>query len=450
MVAAVGGLVIAIGLGLGWYVWQSDTPSGGHGKVERPLPSKPSIAVLAFDNLSADPRDAHLGGSFSENIITQLAKIPQMFVVARNSSFIYQGKPVSIVHVGRELGVHHVLEGSVQKAGAQMRITAQLIDATTGAHLWAESYDRRFVDLFAIQDEIALKVAKSLHIKLTQGDKSSLLTHSTDTLEAWSAAMKAIPRYNRFTSEDNRRAQQLLQQAIDLDPMFAWAYAKLGWTHWQAASRGWSQDLGHDMKRAGELAAQSLQMDESVALAHALVSRLHVDRKAFDAALAAGRRALELEPNNPDMYMNFAWRLLYAGRAAEAVTYMDKAKRLHPHHPHFYFLTAGRALYLTERYEEALVEWQQWRTAHPHSDRPHVNLVAVYAALGRTQRRRRRPPRCCESTLDSQLAIMPLRHLAAIVSQVPKGDSCSIFVKPGCRIRRSVAGHPCGRHLDSS
>lgn len=374
MVAAIGAFVLVIALGLGWYAWQPDTPK---------LPSKPSIAVLAFDNMSTDPRDAYLGGSFSENIITQLAKIPQMFVVARNSSFIYQGKSISIVQVGRELGVHYVLEGCVQKADAQIRITAQLIDATTGAHLWAESYDRRFVDLFAIQDEIALKVAKSLQIKLTQGGKTSLLTHSTNRLEAWAAAMKALQRYGRFTREDNIEARQLLQQAIDLDAAFAWAYAGLGWTYWQAASRGWSQDPDHDAKRAWELAAQSLRIDEGVALAHALKSRLYVDRQAFDEAITAGRRALELEPNNPDMYMNFAWRLLYAGQAAEAATYMDKAKRLHPHPPHLYFLAAGRAFYLTERYEEALVEWQQWLTAHPRSVRPHVNLAAAYAALGR-------------------------------------------------------------------
>lgn len=315
--------------------------------------------------------------------MSKVSKIPQMFVIARNSSFVYQGKPVSIQQVGRELGVHHVLEGSVQKAGAQIRITAQLIDTTTGAHLWAESYDRRFVDLFAIQDEIALKVAKSLHIKLTQGEKSSLLTHSTDTLEAWSTAMKALQRYDRFTKEDNTQAQQLLHQAIDLDPNFAWAYAKLGWTHWQAARRGWSPDPDHDMTRAWELASQALQVDGGVALAHALKSRLYVDRMAFDAAISAGRRALELEPNNPDMYMNFAWRLLHAGRPAEAVAYMDKAKRLHPHHPSLYFLTTGRAFYLTGHYEEALVELKQWQTVHPHSDRPHVNLAAVYAALGR-------------------------------------------------------------------
>lgn len=206
-------LTIAAGIGLGWYIWQPNAPSippGQRDHVKQPLPSKPSIAVLAFDNMSADPQDAYVSDSFSENIITQLAKIPQMFVIARNSSFIYKGKPVPIQQVGRELGVRHVLEGSVQKAGAQIRITAQLIDTTTGAHLWAENYDRRIVDLFAIQDEIALKVAKSLQIQLTQGEKSSLLMHSTDTLEAWSAAMKSMQRYDRFTKADNAQTRMAL------------------------------------------------------------------------------------------------------------------------------------------------------------------------------------------------------------------------------------------------
>ncbi len=408
-------------------MWRSDAPSSGQRvNVKQPL-SRPSIAVLAFDNLSADPQDAYVSDSFSENIITQLAKIPQMFVIARNSSFIYKGKPTPIQQVGRELGVRHVLEGSVQKVGAQIRITAQLIDAATGAHLWAETYDRRIVGLFTIQDEIALKVAKSLQIQLTQGEKSSLLMHSTDTLGAWSAAMKSLQRYDRFTKADNTQAQRLLHQAIDLDPAFAWAYTKLGWTHWQAARRGWSRDPARDYDRAWELAIQSLQIDEGVALAYALKSRLHVDRKEFDAAIAAGRQALELEPNNPDMYMNFAWRLMYVGQPAEALAYMDKAKRLHPYHPPLYFLTAGRALYLTGRYEDALIELQQWLTAHAHSDRPYANLAAVYAALGREAEARAQATEVLQKTprfsatkyaaqafgdyKDPQVAIRFLQHL---------------------------------------
>ena len=381
IIAVIGALTILVGAGGVWYFWPVESPDSG-----TLLAAGPSIAVLAFDNMSGasqTPQDGHLGDSLSENIIAQLAKIPQMLVIARNSAFTYKGKPVSVQQVGRELGVRYVLEGSVQKVAEQVRITAQLIDAATGVHLWAEQYDRRLTDLFAIQDEIALKVAKSLQIKLTQGEKSSLLTHSTDSLEAWAAAMRSLQHYSRFTMEDNTQAQQLLKQAIAIDPGFAWAYAQLGWTYWQAARRGWSREPDAANTQAWSLAEQSLAIHEGVSLAHALKSRLHVDRKEFDAAISEGRWALELEPNNPDMHMNFAWRLMYVGRPAEAVAYMEKAKRLHPHHPHLYFFVAGRALYLSGRYEEARVDLQKWLTAHPNSERPNVNLAAVYAALGR-------------------------------------------------------------------
>ncbi len=384
--AALCAMVLVMGVALAWMAWHaaptSDAPASREDAVQS-RPGKPSIAVLAFDHLGGDPKDAYLSDGFSENIITQLAKIPQMLVIARNSSFAYKGQQINIAQVGRELGVGYVLEGSVQKRGDHIRITAQLIETATRTHLWAEKYDRSLGDFFAIQDEIALKVAKSLQIKLTQGEKSSLLTHSTDNLEAWAAAMKSLEYYYRFTKEDHIEVQRLLQRAIALDPNFAWAYATLGWTYWQAAQRGWSPDSDRDFMRAREMAEQSLAIDDNVALAHALRARLHANKSEFDEAISEGQRALELEPNNPDIHMTFAWRLMYVGRLQEAIRFMETAKRLHPYHPPLYFLAAGRAFYLAERYEEALAEFQQELKATPRSFRPNANLAAIYTALGR-------------------------------------------------------------------
>ena len=218
-----------------------------------PLPDKPSIAVLSFDNLSGDPKQAYLGDGLAENIISSLSKISKMFVIARNSTFTYKGKAVKVQQVAEELGVRYVLEGSVQKSGEQLRITAKLIDAGTGKHLWSERYDRDKKELFALQDEITLNIVAALQIKLTEGEMARVRRRGTDNLEALLLVTQSMELFQRFNKEDNDRARELAQKAIKLDPKYTDAYVRLARTHLTDFQAGWVQERTAAFKRSVEL-----------------------------------------------------------------------------------------------------------------------------------------------------------------------------------------------------
>ena len=216
------------------------------------LPEKPSIAVLPFDNLSGDPDQDYLADGITENIITALSKMPEVFVIARNSVFTYKGKPIKVQKVAEDLGIRYVLEGSIQKASNRLRITGQLIDATTGHHLWAEQYDRVLEDLFAVQDEITLAIVSSLQVKLTDGEQARLRHRSTDNLQAWSYAVKGYSFYERITKDDNAKARELFEKAVELDPEYAWAWAMIGQTYWIDNRYGWQRPREESFKKVIE------------------------------------------------------------------------------------------------------------------------------------------------------------------------------------------------------
>jgi TolB-like protein/class 3 adenylate cyclase len=195
------------------------------------LPEKPSIAVLPFDNLSGDPDQDYLSDGITENIITALSKMPEMFVIARNSVFTYKGKPIKVQKVAEDLGIRYVLEGSIQKASNRFRITGQLIDATTGHHLWAEKYDRVLEDFLAVQDEITLAIVSSIKVKLTDGEQARLRDRSTDNLEAWGLAVRGYNYWHRYAKEDNAKARELFQRAIEVGSDYAWAWTMLGFAY---------------------------------------------------------------------------------------------------------------------------------------------------------------------------------------------------------------------------
>ena len=234
-------------------------------KMAFKLPEKPSIAVLPFVNMSGDPNQEYFSDGVTEEIITALSKVPQLFVIARNSSFTYKGKPVKVQQVGRELGVKYVLEGSVRKAGDKVRITAQLVDAKTGHHLWAERYDRDLKDIFALQDDITKKVITALQVKLTQGETARLLGKGTKNLEAYLKAMKGLHHHHRFNKNDNEMARRLYEEAIELDPKYANAYVLLAWTYYDEAQYRWPETPRISYEKAVELARKAISLDEQYA-----------------------------------------------------------------------------------------------------------------------------------------------------------------------------------------
>ncbi len=271
--------------------------------LDRPLelPDKPSIAVLPFVNMSDDPKQEYFSDGITEDLITDLSKISGLFVIARNSVFTYKGRPVKVGEVGQELGVQYVLEGSVRKAGDRVRITAQLVDAIKGYHLWAERYDRELGDIFALQDEVAQKIVVALAVTLTEDEQKRLVHRETDNLEAFDHYLRGSEYKKRFMKESNVQARRMFERAIKLDSRFALAYAELALTHVDDWCMGWSEDP-QSLDRALQYAQRAIALDESLPLAHRTLGHVYLWKKQHGEAIAAVERAVALDPNDAEGY----------------------------------------------------------------------------------------------------------------------------------------------------
>ncbi len=324
-------------------------------KMAFPLPEKPSIAVLPFDNMSGDPAQDYLGDGISENIITALSYIPEMFVIARNSSFSYKGKPVKVQQVSEELGVRYVLEGSVMKSGNKVRITAQLIDAISGGHMWSERYDRDLKDLFILLDEIAMAVTVALQVELTDGQQAMMSFGSTRNFEAWSCAVKGMSIFYKFGKEDMARSRELFEKAVKIDPKYAAAVTMLAWTHKIDASFGYTDSKENSINLSLELAKKSVAMNDKYPSVHSLFSLLYLIQGNHEKAVEEGKKAIALGPNVPGAHLLFGEVLIYSGYFKEAVRMCEMAMRLHPHAPLYYLGHTLTAYYWVGRYDESLV-----------------------------------------------------------------------------------------------
>jgi adenylate cyclase len=358
--------------------------------VERmafPLPDKPSIAVLPFANMSGDPEQEYFSDGITEDLITDLSKISGLFVIARNSVFTYKGKAVKVEKVGQELGVKYVLKGSVRKVKNRVRITAQLVDTTTGGHLWAERYDRDLRDILALQDEVTQKIVTALVVKLTKDEQERLVRKGTDSLEAYDYTLRGMNYFFRFTKEANARARQMFEKATDLDPKYALAHTWLGWTHWLDYSFGWSQNP-KSLEGAFELAQRATSLDDSVSEAHALLGKVHLWKRQHDLAIAELEKTLSLNPNYADGLTGLGEVLYFAGRPEEAIGLVKKAMRLNPKYPVWYLLNLGHAYFLTGRYEEAITTLKRVINRNPNFWPAYIYLAASYVELGQEEKSR--------------------------------------------------------------
>ena len=304
-----------------------------------PLPDKPSLVVLPFVNMSEDAKQDYFSDGLTEDLTSDLSKISSLFVIARNSAFTYKGKAVKVQDVSKELGVRYVLEGSVRKADNQVRITAQLIDATTGGHLWSERYDRPLQDIFALQDDVVQKIVTTLKLQLTVQEQGILVRKTTDNLEAYDYFLRGLESYNRTTrGEANAQARQMFEKVLELDPQYAEAYAFLALTYFRAWGFQWSQDP-QTLERALVLAQQAVTLDDSLPLAHSTLSRVSLWKKQHDKAIAEVERAIALDPNDADGYAWLGAILDFAGRPEEAIGLAEKAMRLNPHYPPLYLVS---------------------------------------------------------------------------------------------------------------
>ncbi|MEE8500182.1 MAG: tetratricopeptide repeat protein, partial [Kiloniellales bacterium] len=408
--AAVVVLVVA-GLALAW--WQPWKPGVEPASIERmafPLPEKPSIAVLPFDNLSGDPGQDYFADGITESIITTLSKIPNLFVIARNSTFAYKGKPAKIQQVAEELGVRYVLEGSVQRAGDRTRITAQLIDALSGRHLWADHYDRDIGDIFALQDDITQQVMTELEVKLTEGEMARVRRRQTDSAEAYEYFLRGVERYRSFTKLDHLEAQKFLDQAVAADPDFAAAYAILGWLYLKKARLQYVDDTAGARAHAAELADKALAIDPDNVDGLNLLAAIRLDAGEYEKAIALREKALALDPNHADIMANLAVSLNVEGRAGEGRALIERAMRLSPVYPAWYLSVLGFAHYFLGQYDEAATAHERRRERTPESVLPHIYLSFTYPDAGRIEDARAAVAEVLR--LDPEYSVAKFAHLA--------------------------------------
>jgi adenylate cyclase len=353
-----------------------------------PLPDKPSIAVLPFDNMSGDPEQDYLADGITENIITALSYIPEIFVIARNSTFTYKGKAVKAQEVAEDLGVRYILEGSVQRAGDRIRIMAQLIDATTGRHLWADRYDRNLQNFFALQDEITVKIVLALQVKLSVGVQTRLTRKTMPNFEAWSYGVRGYGHMMRHTKADNAKARDFFEQAVGLAPELAPALTALGWTYWEDAYHGWSESRKESLLRAVELAKKALTLDDSDPMIHALWGAIYLLQRRYDQAIAKGKKSVALGPNQAFPHLLLAMYWYHTGRYEEALPLVRKAMRLNPYYPSTYLELLGGIYLRMGKYEEAADAFRMVVARKPDRIEGHLGLVYAYIRMGRKEQAR--------------------------------------------------------------
>ena len=331
-------------------------------------------------NLSGDPRQEFFSDGFTEDITTTLAKIPRMFVIARESSFTFKGKSVQIQEIGRELGVRYVLEGSIQKFGDQIRITAQLIDATNGHHLWAEKYDRELKDIFAMKDEITMKIATVLQVKLTEGESANW-GPETESFEAYIKVMQSLEHFRAFTPDDNILSRQKAKEALDLDPNYSSATEMVAWTLLMDGIFNTSKTPEKSVEQAFELAQKVLDRGDSDAGAHFLIGYAYSQKGQFDKAISELEIARDLFPNNAEINAGLGLILNAAGKPEEAINVLKNAMRLNPIPPGWYLGRLGDAYRLTGQYEKAVHEYKKAIQLQPNDMFSHLNLALCYVKL---------------------------------------------------------------------
>jgi adenylate cyclase len=347
------------------------------------LPDKPSIAVLPFTNMSGDPKEDYFGDGIAEEIITALSKTPKLFVIARNSTFVYKGKPVSIKEVAETLGVQYVLEGSVRKTGNKVRITAQLIDALSGRHLWAERYDRDLKDIFAIQDEISLKITSVLNVKLSDGEIALLLGKGTKNLEAYLKMIQARELFINVNKESNAQAKKMIEEVIRADPNYAMAYAFLAISYFYDVMFGASQSPRESIARGIELAQKSISLDNKICFPHGALSLLYGLKNDYDKAVSEAEIGVALEPNSAYSYSFLGHALNYSSRYSEAISAFEKSIRFDPIPPYVTLTGLAFSLRLVGRYEEAVAIFKKVLQKLPDNLVCQMGLTATYSMMGR-------------------------------------------------------------------
>jgi adenylate cyclase len=375
------------------------------------LPDKPSIAVLPFDNMSGDPSQEYFSDGLTEQIINGLCKVSNLFVIARNTSFAYKGKGISIKQIAHELGVRYILEGSVQRAEDRVRITAQLIDSTSDYHVWSENYDRNLTDIFALQDEIALNIMYAMQIKLTSGEQARLWAGDTKNIQAFDKQMRGFECLYNLNEKDNNQARNFFKEAINIDKTSAMPYAMLGFTHILDFYFGWTRSPLQSFEEAEKNAEKALLLNNSLDLAHLILGWIYLLKRKHEEAIKEVELAVELNPNGAEVHAHLAVMHIYSDETELAMQLLKRAFRLNPIPPSYYYDFMAMAHMKNGKYEKAIELSKKGLRDNPDEIGIYLTLAASYSALNRIEE--------AHNTVDEILRINPNFSLEYYSKTVP-------------------------------
>ena len=351
------------------------------------IPDKPAIAVLPFRNLSGDPDQEYFADGLTEDIITTLSLWRSFPVIARNSSFAFKGQSSDIRKVGKELGARYVIEGSVRKSDDHVRVTAQLIDAETGHHVWAERYDRDLADIFELQDELTQSIAGIVAPEVERTEHRRLRSKESDHLDAWDFVLRGMASLSELTKEGNVRARELFKKAIDLDPDYSRPYTGLGWSRIRDVSLGFTESRQEDLAAGLTEARRAIVLNASDPLAHSVLSIGYMNAGASDLSISEAEEAVRLNPSDAIGYLCLGHNMSIAGRAEEGIPFLEKGFRLNPYDPQksFFLCFMSRAKFNVHLYDEA-IEWARKSIElRPDAPEPHLLLAVALGHFGRTE-----------------------------------------------------------------
>jgi TolB-like protein/DNA-binding winged helix-turn-helix (wHTH) protein/Flp pilus assembly protein TadD len=360
-------------------------PRQMHTDSAEPPATPATIAVLPFEDLGDNPGQDYFADGMTDDLITALAQQPELFVIARDSTFFYKDQAVDIQDIARRLGVRHVLHGSVRRTGERIRLNVQLIDTTSGTHLWAKRYDGELHDVFKLQDDITRNILTALVTRIGLARQPERQRRA-GSAEAYDFFLHGRNRFFQYASkQDNRKARDLYRQALELDPDFALAHAMLAWTHVFEAMNGWSEDRAAALSQAALAADQALELDPALPVAHFVRGLVYRELGNYDKALVEAGLAIARDPNYANAHVLLATLLYYTGQPQEGLELILKAMQLNPHHPYNYPFHLGQAYFILQRYSEACTAFEAGLQSNPSAERLHVWLAAAYARAGRRE-----------------------------------------------------------------
>jgi adenylate cyclase len=421
-VAGGAAIVLSIAAAVGVWFYLARPPAD-----DCAIPDRPSIAVLPFDNLSGGPDQEYFSDGITEDIITELSGIKKLFVIARHSSFAYKGGTDDVEKIACELGVRYLLEGSVRKADNRVRINAQLIDAATGDHIWAERYDSELGDIFKLQDDVTEKIVTALDIEIEIETTARALAKPTENLDAYDYLLRGRQHLFQVTQSSNGRAREMFRKAVELDPEYARAYANLTWTHLNDWRLGWTDDPEQALGLAYAAAQKAVTLDDFDAGNHSALGDVYLWLKQHGQAIVELERALALNRNDAGSHASMGDILTWAGQPEAAIEPIERAMRLNPHYPITYIWYLGHANFLLQRHDAAIRALRQLSNRKPDFLAAHLYLAATYSELGRDDEAKAAlaeayalNPRLSKRVLTVILPYKEASHLARVLAALNK------------------------------